>query len=111
MNYGKNLFFTQRSRVDVGSRPASNGVNIRATIILSAIASLFVFPAVVSGLLALLAGIVSPLSVLAIGLFADILYYVPGIHPPFLYSTLGALAALLSYSVRRFFETSIIASR
>ena len=81
---------------------------IRAVVISAAFLAVLPFPWPLALVLAAVAAFFSPLSALALGLFADTLYYAPGAYPFPLASLVGALLALLGFFVRKFAATSII---
>ena len=83
-------------------------MTLRAALIFSALISLFVFPAPVSAALALAAAFVSPLSAVALGVLADMLYFTPQTYAFWLYTVLGALTAIAAFLARRFVETRIV---
>lgn len=84
---------------------------IRTALIVAAFFSLFFFPFPFALTIALAAAITSPLAPLALGIFADLLYYAPNASVVPLYTGLGALTALCSFGIRRFVESSIISPR
>ncbi|MEJ0053329.1 MAG: hypothetical protein WDN10_01185 [bacterium] len=79
-----------------------------ASIAFAFIAALwFPWPLAILGMC--LAAAYEPLAALAVGLFADALYFTHGAYPFPLMTLVGAGAALGAVLVRKFFETRIIA--
>jgi hypothetical protein len=72
----------------------------------AAFLSLFIFPPLVSFLFIALAGFLSPLSAVALGLFADILYYPGSGLPVGLIS--GIILAAACFFVRAFVKARIM---
>jgi hypothetical protein len=79
---------------------------VRAGTPIVAFLSLFWFPWTVSCVFMFLAGLVFPALALALGVFADILYY-PGTGIPW-GSIIGLILALASALVRHFVKTRIM---
>ncbi|MEK7554024.1 MAG: hypothetical protein AAB517_01510 [Patescibacteria group bacterium] len=81
---------------------------MRGTLTILTFVSTVLFPWSLTALLALVASAFEPLVPLAIGIFADTLYYAPfsGALPVF--SLYGALATTLAFFVRSRLKTSII---
>lgn len=84
---------------------------MRIALIVSAFLSLFLFPFSFSVAMAIAAAVVAPLTPLALGIFADLLYFAPRASIVPLYTCLGALLALGAFGARKFFETSIVSPR
>ena len=80
---------------------------IRGTLTVLAFVSTIFFPWPLTVLLALGASIAEPLVPLAVGLFADTLYYVPQ-SGHILFTLYGLGATILAVFVRRWVKTSII---
>ena len=81
---------------------------IRILLPLVAFLSLFFFPYPLSALLILASAILLPVSGIAIGIAADILYFSPGAAFMPLWSLGGILATILALLVQRFVKTRIM---
>ncbi len=81
---------------------------MRAMPTVLALIALFVFPWQVSLVAVAAAALFMPLAGIALGVIADIVYYVPGATFIPYFSLLGAGATLLSVLVHRFVKTRII---
>lgn len=68
----------------------------------------FLFPWPLTAALAVLAAVYFPIAPLAVGLLTDALYYAHGAAALPWWSVLGLIATLVAYSVRSFFEASIM---
>ena len=81
---------------------------MRLVAILLAFISLFIFPWPVTALLMLGAGLLLPFSALALGIIADLVYFVPGgAFMPY-FTVLGLVFFMISLLVHRFVKTRII---
>lgn len=81
---------------------------MRGILTLSAFLSTIFFPWPLTVLLALISALFEPLVPLAVGLFADTLYYTPHVaRLPYL-TLLGALATVVAFFVRSRIRTSTI---
>lgn len=81
---------------------------IRGTLPILALVSTILFPWPLTAFLALLASLYEPLVPLAVGLFADTLYYTPYAGTLPLFTFYGALATFLAFVVRSRLKASII---
>lgn len=81
---------------------------IRGTLTILAFISTVLFPWPLTVILALVASIFDPLVPLAVGLFADTLYYVPHTGTIPLFTLYGALATIAAFFVRSRLKTGII---
>lgn len=81
---------------------------IRPALWISALASLVLFPWVVTASIACLGIVIEPLLPLVVGLLVDTLYYAPGAHSMPFYTVLGLLVTPIAYLVRNAVKTSII---
>ena len=81
---------------------------MRGILTLSTFISVVFFPWPLSVLLALVASGVEPLVPLAVGIFADTLYYTPQAGGVPLFTLYGAVATVLALFVRSQLKTSII---
>lgn len=70
--------------------------------------SLFFFPYPLSAFLILASAALLPFSGLALGVFADVLYYSPGAEFLPVWSIGGAIATILSLLMQRFVKTRIM---
>lgn len=81
---------------------------IRGLLTLSALISTVLFPWPLTALLGIVAAIFEPLVPLAVGIFADTLYWSPQLGTIPLLTLCGALATILAFFVRSRLETRII---
>lgn len=81
---------------------------IRAMPTVLALIALFVFPWQVAFVGVVAAALFMPAAGIALGVIADIVYYVPGASFMPYFSLLGGAATLLSVLVHRFVKTRII---
>ena len=81
---------------------------MRGTLVVLSFISTIFFPWLFTVLLALAAALLEPLTPLALGLFADTLYYPPQAHAFPLFTLYGALVTALAFFVRSRLKTSII---
>ena len=81
---------------------------IRGTLAVLSFISVVFLPWVVTALLALVASIFDPLVPLAIGLFADTLYYSPQVGMIPLFTLFGALVTVVAFFVRSRLSPGII---
>ena len=81
---------------------------IRGTLTILSFISTLLFPWPLTVILALATSIFDPLVPLAIGLFADTLYYVPHAGTIPLFTLYGALATIAVFFVRSRLQTSTI---
>lgn len=80
----------------------------RALLTVSALTSVVLFPWQYAVLLSIVAAIVEPFAPLAVGIFADTLYYTPSIQTLPMYSILGACGTVLAFVLRTRMRTSIM---
>lgn len=81
---------------------------IRIVVLVSAVLSFFFFPYPVSALLLLAVALLLPFAGFALGLFAEALYFSPGVHVLPLWAIGGACATAFALLVHRFVKTRII---
>jgi len=81
---------------------------IRGTLTILTFISTVLFPWPFTAVLALIASISEPLTPLAVGLFADVLYYAPQAVALPLFTFYGALATAIAFFVRSRLKASII---
>ena len=81
---------------------------MRGALVVAALASVLFFPWPVAALLALAGALLSPWLPLAVGLFADTLYFTPHAGAVPLATLLGALATAVALFVRSRLATGII---
>ena len=81
---------------------------IKAAAIALGFISLFIFPWPVAAAMMLASGLVLPFSAFALGIIADLVYFVPGSAFMPYFSVLGLVFFILSVLVHRFVKTRII---
>lgn len=81
---------------------------MRGILTLSTLASVILFPWPLSVLLALASAIVEPLVPLAVGIFADTLYYTPQARALPLFTICGAVVTIIAFLVRSQLSKGII---
>ncbi|HWH16551.1 MAG TPA: hypothetical protein VNU25_03140 [Candidatus Paceibacterota bacterium] len=81
---------------------------MRAMPTILALIALFVFPWQVSFVAVFAAALFMPAAGIALGIIADIVYYVPGASFVPYFTLLGAVATAVSMLVHRFVKTRII---
>lgn len=81
---------------------------MRGILTLSSFISVIFFPWPLTAILALAASSVEPLVPLAVGIFADTLYYTPSVGTLPLFALFGAIATSIAFLVRSRLRTAAI---